>query len=572
MPSKTGGTNTTKDVIYIDIDDEITGIIDKVRGSQKKIVALVLPKRAVVFQSVVNMKLLKRAASEAKKNLVLITSEAGLMSLAGSVGLHVAKSLSSKPEVPDTPHEAPDSAEADEETAELSDADVDKHKTVGELSGSGTPDDSDDEGPIELDNDDQPDEEPHEGKSKKAKEKKKFKIPNFNKFRVMLALAVVGVLLLSMLGYAALAVWPKATITISTDSQAVNSSIVLTLKTGQDAELDAEEAVLPAEAQEVNKTLEQEAPATGQKNNGKKATGSVVMSVQRCAPNLDQQPSDVPSGSGVSTGGKTYITQERASFTNFKLTSGNCGEYSTGQIDIVAQSGGGDYNVNSADFAVAGRSDIGATGSAKGGTDDIVKIVTQSDIENAKQKITEQDTQAVQQELKSALIGRNLFAVEATFSPGEPETKLSVEANQPADSVKVTLTINHKMLGVNQEDLEKIIEKDVESEIDTEKQSILEYGIDKAFFSLHGVNEDGASVSIQATVIAGAELDPESIKQEVAGKKAGDAQQIISARPGVTDVEVEYNPFYVSSIPKKTDKITVVIEEPKVTSDDAESP
>ena len=73
---------TSKDTIYIDIDEEITGIIDKVRASDGKIVALVLPKRASVLQSIVNMKLLKRSADEAKKHLVLITSEAGLLPLA----------------------------------------------------------------------------------------------------------------------------------------------------------------------------------------------------------------------------------------------------------------------------------------------------------------------------------------------------------------------------------------------------------------------------------------------------------------------------------------------------------
>ena len=66
--------DTSKDTIYIDIDDEITSIIEKLQGSQEKIVALVLPKRATVMQSVVNMKLLKRTADESNKKLVLITS------------------------------------------------------------------------------------------------------------------------------------------------------------------------------------------------------------------------------------------------------------------------------------------------------------------------------------------------------------------------------------------------------------------------------------------------------------------------------------------------------------------
>ncbi len=89
-----------KDVVYVDVDDEITGMIDKVTNSDSKIVALVLPKRASVFQSIVNMKLLKKRADTAKKQAVLITSESGLLPMAGSVGLYVAKTLQSKPEVP----------------------------------------------------------------------------------------------------------------------------------------------------------------------------------------------------------------------------------------------------------------------------------------------------------------------------------------------------------------------------------------------------------------------------------------------------------------------------------------
>src|SRR4051794_40738177 len=89
-----------KETIYIDVEDEITAIIDKVEASKSKIVVLMLPKRATTLQSVVNMRLMKRAADTAKKNLVLVTSESALLPLAGAAGLHVAKDLKSAPEVP----------------------------------------------------------------------------------------------------------------------------------------------------------------------------------------------------------------------------------------------------------------------------------------------------------------------------------------------------------------------------------------------------------------------------------------------------------------------------------------
>ncbi len=92
--------NSAKDTVYIDVEDEITAVIDKVVNAKHKIVALVLPKRATVFQSPVNMKLLKKAAKSANKNLVLITSDKGILAIAAASSVHVAKSLTTKPEIP----------------------------------------------------------------------------------------------------------------------------------------------------------------------------------------------------------------------------------------------------------------------------------------------------------------------------------------------------------------------------------------------------------------------------------------------------------------------------------------
>src|SRR5690606_2240814 len=161
---------------YIDVDDEITSIIDKVSSSKKKIVALVLPKRAAVLQSVVNMKLLKRKADDAEKKLVLITSEAGLMPLAGAAGLHVAKTLQSKPEIPEGPKDQED--KQDEELEELYDEpeEVDKAATVGALAGAaavGAADKDKSDDTIDLDNTE--DETPAKKAAKKPKGDKKKK-------------------------------------------------------------------------------------------------------------------------------------------------------------------------------------------------------------------------------------------------------------------------------------------------------------------------------------------------------------------------------------------------------------
>ena len=60
---------------YIDIDEEITSIVDRLRKSVAKDVIVVVPKRAILIQSIVNLKLLKKEAENLNKKLVLVTQD-----------------------------------------------------------------------------------------------------------------------------------------------------------------------------------------------------------------------------------------------------------------------------------------------------------------------------------------------------------------------------------------------------------------------------------------------------------------------------------------------------------------
>src|SRR5579859_3048113 len=98
-------SNPAKETVYVDPEDEITTIIDKVEAAKSSAVALVLPKRTSALKSTVNMRLLARRTEKAGKKLILVTSEAALLPLAGVAGVPVAKNLQSQPEIPDSPLE-----------------------------------------------------------------------------------------------------------------------------------------------------------------------------------------------------------------------------------------------------------------------------------------------------------------------------------------------------------------------------------------------------------------------------------------------------------------------------------
>lgn len=92
-----------KDVVYIDVEDDITTIISKVKASSEGIVALVPPNRIGVLQSAVNIRLLERSAKAAQKRVVLITNNQSLAMLAATANIPVAKNLQSKPEMAEIP-------------------------------------------------------------------------------------------------------------------------------------------------------------------------------------------------------------------------------------------------------------------------------------------------------------------------------------------------------------------------------------------------------------------------------------------------------------------------------------
>lgn len=565
-------TQPGKDVIYIDIDDEITTLIDKVRGSEERIVALVLPKRATVLQSIVNMKLLKRTADSSKKHLVLITNEIGLLPLAGAVGIYVAKSLQTRPEIPPVPGGGSHEVDDTEEAVDMNDEPkLDKSKAVGDHAkgaAAGSVVTPDEDSPIELDNTSDATTAAASATKPKAKKDKRLKIPDFDKFRLWIALGVIGLVFIIFLFWIALSVMPRATVTVKTDSQAINTTMDVTLSTSA-KEVNVDSAVVPATAQQTQKDATQQAPATGEKDKGTKASGSVNLALKDCS--VDQV--SIPAGTTVSTNGLNFVTQDTATMTSVKVgnqcKNSQFTDYSTDTVAVIAQSAGDKYNVGSANYSVSGFSSVtGSAGPMTGGTTNIVKIVQQADVDSAKQKIANQDLNAIKAELKSQLQGQGLMAIEGSLASDASEVSLSAQVGAEAEAVTVSQKTTYTMMGVKQADLKKLIANEVNKQIDPTKQTILDYGLDEADFKIQNSTAKTTLVSMDDTAIAGSDLDLTDIKKQIAGKKSAEAEAVIGKYPGVTSVDVHYSPFWVSSIPKNTGKITVSVEKPAVKNAD----
>lgn len=83
--------------LYLEADEDVTSAIDKLTKSTGDSVQIVVPKRSSLMQSIINLKLLKKAAENSGKELVLVTNDRIATDLAARVGLAVAPSLGAKP-------------------------------------------------------------------------------------------------------------------------------------------------------------------------------------------------------------------------------------------------------------------------------------------------------------------------------------------------------------------------------------------------------------------------------------------------------------------------------------------
>lgn len=570
----------SKDTIYIDIDEEITGIIDKVRGSSSKVTALVLPKRAGVFQSIVNMKLLKRAADEADKNLVLITGEVGLLPLAGVAGIHVAKTLNSKPAIPVAPKLDDAAEEAIDETgnAQPITKDTAGDQPVGKLAGQPAADNGVET--LQLDDDELPEDaaskptaakKPKDfaaaaDKAGKGKKGSKFKIPNFGKFRTKLLIAGGALLLLILFIIFGMIVLPKATINIKTDATNVPVSLNLNLSTAATSpDTNSDTPTVPAKLASEQKTYSQQVPTTGQKNHGNKAGGQVT--ITNCVNNSGDIT--LPAGTGFSSGGNTYISQQSVTvpISDFHGNPGQCRSNGQATVSVQAQSGGSAANLPAgASFSISGASS-GLTaqgGTISGGTDNVVQTVNQNDITNAKAKIATNDS-TEKQSLQTQLKGEGEFAITSTFSAGTPNVTQSAGVGDVANNVTVTEVVTYTMFGAKEKDLAMLIDNAVKNQVDTSKQKILSEGLDTAVFGVNTSSSTSAQLTLQTTAEVGPDLNVAAIKQQSLGKKPSEIKSQLQSNPDVTDVNVKLSPFWVSSVPKKASKVTVKIAKPTTT-------
>lgn len=546
-----------RDTIYLDNDDEITSVVDKLKGSNFGTIDLVIPKEALVLKSVVNLKLLKKQAESLGKEITIVTQDKVGKKLAAQIGIPVIDKPGDEPkEVRMAETDEPAKAAAVAGAAAISAADIEVKKNakpqepveesdgiefkeaaspieptaevVGAEKVAGkVPEKAEGKGPVE----------PPKGKKKRFTWKFWALVSGF------------GALALFVLAYIFL---PLAHIEVTLAAEKKNVDFSFTVDKSYTS-VDTSAQTMPGQLVTVEASKSQDFTATGKKDAGTKATGTVTIHNH----NYSTDPFAVNAGARVVTaGGLVYLTTTNITVPKYTKV-GNVVTDGTVDVAVSANAPGEQYNVNGGNMTIPGlgapAADIYATSGAafSGGTTKKITFVTQTDINSAKEEMAKQiETELVSEANKKAgtdvrLLdkGYKITQISATPNPG-----LNDEAE------KFTLTVKAKIdaLVFREEDLTKLATAVLGDQIGSGKEIVDKSSLTSAAEFVEGDFDKGnMKVKVSGEAFVATKLDEKKIKVEIAGVPNAKGIDYLKGIDGVTDAQITRQfPSFLKRLPR----------------------
>ena len=566
-----------KDVVYIEPEDDITDIIARVKTAKQKLVALVPPKKIGVLRSAVNTKLIAKAARLSNKVVVIVTTDSSLIKLAAAAQIPVAKNLQSRPKLPsEIIREEKASGEQFIDEKDYDDEEVDPEAALN-TSKNAAAVKSPKKADQEITSDDIEKDEQKQDKSGKSKKfDKKGVIPNLEKYRKWIIIGVSAFVVLVVFLVWAFVFAPAADIAVAIRTTANNFSenVSFTTKSGNE---NTTSGIFLLEQKKVEKTSSVEFTATGQKDVGEKATGTIMLAAYLSA-DSEGVPLRVVDGVKFTFGSLSYTVTSGAS-VSYPESDSDCENASTGRVSrdgclqtakvtVQADQSGTDSNIGphdsgwttTADTSMAKSFSIYNSSAFTGGTTNMVTVVSEQDFNTAKEKLVNQGREDGKAELVKQF-GDDMITIESSLevSTSDPKSTPAVgEEVKSGVTPKVEATTTYTMYAVDKVKVEEFIKEKTSTSVAADQKI---YAINTPFFENFLKQSDGTyTAKLKSATQTGPKVTEEDILEKSRGKKIGEVQSLLKSINGVSSVKITPSFAWVSTVPDDPTKITIELK------------
>jgi hypothetical protein len=572
-------------MLYVEIDDEVTTIFDRIKNLKHKNVYLVVPKRAVIFQSIVNLKILKRKAEDIEKNIYIITNDRNGVHLATKIGLAVYDRLEGHehPSLVDGKFKEDQQQNITPLKASINTLDDDtpmrrteKKFSISDLIHRGQKKNfSIISGPFSR--------KPSKPlNDRKKEERAKFVLIAPNR-QALISLVIVSVIILLTITYIAL---PGATITLIPKSNVLQVPVNVTL-----ADLEANRAELDTHpmneipsyslTKKIQKVLTYQ--ATGKEFKGENAQGTVTIvntsnNAWPLIPKTRFQTADglvfrlqtslsVPAAADAKTPGKIDALVIADEFDVNNQVIGDRGNIAPTQFFLPGLSGENQKKLSAQNVAAF-----------TGGKTIVIKKITKEDLDAARNKMVTDLKASAQAELTSMAKEKNdnqktnLVLLIGTDAIATSDPAVTVPQNlegQILDSFDVQGEMIATGIAYNNDELISILTTELKLKKNPEKRLVY---VDPNSLTYRIIDNDkvGKKIKITATIkgIEEYEISPDNengdrlikmIKEHVVGKSIEEARAYIQNLPEIDKVTIESWPAWAPTLPGIPDNIKMEI-------------
>ncbi len=590
--------------IYLEVDEEVTSVIEKIKKSKKPNIVLVLPRNAVLGQSVVNLKLVYKEAIASAKEVALVTTDKVTHSLAERVGFVVydsakgisfntaagtAKSAqkaekeseeSTKPEKTEEPDEeelaveevplnrnrfdtkpiAPAAAVSEEVVS-----DAVAEESVAEMVESAEPEDT-------KANHEEPKSEPAAAhtyaapKTPMIPSRGNLRFFRQQKKKAALVPIIVGAVILLSGGVGAAYALPSASVKVVVKAQPFNDTVKSNIDVDATS-VDVEKATMPGKVVALEQVTKSTAKATGKKDKGTKASGTVTV-----YNGWDSNARSFPAGTTIKAkkSGNTFVLTKAIDVPGATSTiSGGKAVVVAGHVDVAveATSPGEAYNESATTFTInsvsaAQQDSIYASSSTAftGGSSKVVTVISGSDISTLTNNVKNQNKDEAVAEIKKQ--AADSVVIDKAIQTVSQDVATSAEEGDEADSVEVTVTGKFSLITFTQKDQQELLEKVLATKI-PEGQSLVTQGDgvspDTSNYELNLVSEKRLELTNNLKAFTADTFDQNAIRRSLIGEFPKNVQSKVSKDVPVLSVDVSRQPSWWPILPLLGKKINLEI-------------
>lgn len=527
--------------IFVDINEDVVSVIKKLKRAKENSVKIVIAEGSVIFENLLNIKLIKKIASDFGKDIAFETDdEFGKNMLESLDGNDITPAVS-EITFSEPPHGG-NASSTSSLRARLPDG-QEASATKQSLSRITLP------------------------KIKLPRLNLSFKFSNFKIFLLIIPLFLLAFSIFYFLFF----ILPKASVTILFSSEALVKSTTIKMSTSVSS-VDSTLKIIPGRIADSTDSFTGSSGTTGSKTVGEKATGEVTVY------NKTDEDKKFVKGTVL-----TLVTsKESLKFTTDSEipvpkrvldTATSTYENQKKTVGVTAQDIGSKYNLtdgksfklgtNDTDNFVAENSDDFSGGSSK-----TVKAVSQTDRDNLSASVFEKSKSELLTTLKSKLSADEKL-IESTVRYKKDKEVFDKNTGDEGDKISLTSQISATGIFYKQSDLQNLLDSLTARFVPegfkiSQKDSNTEVGV---LDTLTGATVP-AELNLEVKMRARIEpvLDAKTIEQGLRGKSVEDAKNYLSKIKNIKSYTINMWPKFAlafGKLPSGENKIEVVIQKEK---------